>query len=60
MMNKVQLQFYFNCEEKLAEIETREEKVKFLQTSLMTRGREFHLKLSYKDHQRFLEYWNET
>lgn len=38
----------------------RDEKAKWITKTLMSRGKEYALKLTYKDHQQFLTYWFNT
>jgi hypothetical protein len=54
------VQYYFDLGERLRELNRRDEKINLIKKSLMSRGKENSLKLSYLDHIKFLEYWNDT
>ena len=54
------IQYYFNVEEKVKELNTAVEKYAFLRKSLMTQGKEYGLNLNYKTHQEFLGYYYDT
>jgi len=60
LRNVFLIQCYFNLEEKLMEIPDKEEKYDFIRRTMMPRGKEYSLKLGYKEHIEFLGYWLNT
>ncbi|CDW91471.1 UNKNOWN [Stylonychia lemnae] len=57
VQNSMMIQYYFNLEEKLRENIKTEEKYSYIRKTMMPRGKEYQLQLTYHDHQQFLDYW---
>eukprot|EP00347_Sterkiella_histriomuscorum_P002985 403366042 len=60
LRNSILIQYYFNVEEKLQELKSREEKYAFIRKTMMARTKEYALQLTFREHQQFLDYWFNT
>lgn len=61
LTTRYQNQLFFNIQDNLQKIEDKEERYDLIRRSLMIRRKEHYMKnLSWRDHQKFLEYWNST
>ena len=58
--SRLVIQYYFNLEGVLLDCQNDKDKHEFLKRTLMIRRKEQSMKLSWRDHQEFLTYWNDT